>query len=79
MPPADDHPVPRFSEAPLDPFPEAGPRWEPASEGELDAFLAAVDEGIADSDAGRVIPGEEITAWIRSLDTDNPLPLPRCK
>ncbi len=33
-------------------------------------------EALADVDAGRVIPGEEIKAWIDSLDTDNPLPPP---
>lgn len=74
MAPADDHPG-----FPVDPFPHAGPRWEPASQEEEDAFIAAVEEGIADSDAGRVIPGDDVSAWVRSLGTDSPLPRPRCR
>ncbi len=71
---ADDQP-----EFPIDPFPFAGPRWEPATQEEEEAFLAAVEEGIADTDAGRVIPGEEVTAWMRSFGTSSTLPRPRCK
>ncbi|WP_159586314.1 CopG family ribbon-helix-helix protein [Chelativorans xinjiangense] len=33
-------------------------------------------EGLADVDAGRVIPHEAVQAWADSLDTDNPLPPP---
>ena len=34
-------------------------------------------EGLADVDAGRLIPHEKVTAWALSLGTDNPLPLPQ--
>ena len=71
---ADDH-----ADFPVDPFPHAGPRWESATPEEEEAFIAAVDEGIADTDAGRIVPGDKVTAWIRSLDTDHPLPRPRCR
>lgn len=30
-------------------------------------------EGLADIDAGRVVPQEEMRAWVESLSTDNPL------
>lgn len=78
MAPADDHPLSPFVEAPVDPFPDAGPRWEPASQDEEDAFIALVDEGIADTDAGRVISSEAIFAWMDSWFTDQALPPPKC-
>ncbi len=34
-------------------------------------------EGLADVDAGRVIPQAEVSLWLNSLGTDNPLPCPR--
>ena len=34
-------------------------------------------EALADVDAGRVIDHQAVQAWARSLDTDEPLPLPR--
>jgi predicted transcriptional regulator len=34
-------------------------------------------EGLADIDAGRLIPHEEVVAWAKSLGTDHPLPRPR--
>ena len=34
-------------------------------------------EGLADVDAGRTIPHEEVVAWANSLGTKSPLPLPR--
>lgn len=34
-------------------------------------------EALADVDAGRVIKHQAVQAWARSLDTDEPLPLPR--
>ena len=70
---ADDH-----ADFPIDPFPHAGPRWEPASQEELAAFIAAVDEGIADTDAGRVVSSEAIFAWMNSWFTENELPPPKC-
>ena len=73
MSPPDDHPA-----FPVDPFPHAGPRWEAATEEEEAAFIAAVEEGVADTDAGRVVSGEAVTAWVRSWFTDEELPPPRC-
>ena len=34
-------------------------------------------EALADVDAGRVIGHQSVQAWAESLDTDDPLPLPR--
>jgi predicted transcriptional regulator len=34
-------------------------------------------EALADVDAGQVIDHQAVQAWADSLDTDNPLPLPR--
>jgi predicted transcriptional regulator len=36
-------------------------------------------EGLADVDAGRGVPHDQVEAWIDSLATDNPLPLPSCR
>jgi predicted transcriptional regulator len=36
-------------------------------------------EGLADVDAGRTIPHEEVVAWAKSLGTKKPLPVPRPK
>jgi len=36
-------------------------------------------EAMADVDAGRTVPHEEVVAWIDSLATKKPLPLPRPK
>lgn len=36
-------------------------------------------EAMADVDAGRVIDHAEVVAWVNSLGTDNPLPLPQVK
>lgn len=33
-------------------------------------------EGLADVDAGRVVPHSEVSLWLKSLGTDNPLPRP---
>ena len=32
-------------------------------------------EGLADATAGRVVSHDRVTAWVRSLETDNPLPM----
>jgi predicted transcriptional regulator len=34
-------------------------------------------EALSDVDAGRVIDHHAVQAWADSLDTDNPLPVPR--
>jgi predicted transcriptional regulator len=41
-------------------------------------FLAAIDEGIADIEAGRWVSSEEVLRWVLSLGTDNELPAPEC-
>ncbi len=71
---ADDHASP-FSD---DPYPDAGPPYVPASPEEEAAFRAAVQEGLHDVAAGRVISGEAILAWLRSWGTENELPRPEC-
>ncbi|HEY5047492.1 MAG TPA: hypothetical protein VII49_05685 [Rhizomicrobium sp.] len=45
---------------------------------ELAAYLAAVDEGLADLDADRSIPYEKIRRWLLSWGTHNELPPPEC-
>ena len=44
-----------------------------------EAKRLAILEGIADADAGRLIPHEDMKAWAESLGTDTELPLPTCK
>jgi len=39
-------------------------------------FLRAVDEGLADADAGRTISFEKIRRWLLSWGTDHELPPP---
>ena len=34
-------------------------------------------EGLADVEAGRVIAQQDVLAWADSLDSENPLPIPR--
>ena len=63
-------------------FPYAGRMTKPAKtkprESEEDTeFLAAVDEGIADADAGRTIPYEKIRRWLLSWGTEKELPPPK--
>ena len=48
----------------------------PVSDAEDAEFLAAVDEGIADADAGRMIPYQKIRRWLLSWGTENELPPP---
>jgi predicted transcriptional regulator len=38
--------------------------------------LAAIDEGIQDADAGRVVSHDEVAAWVRSWDEPDELPMP---
>lgn len=45
-------------------------------EADLEAKRAAVRVGIADADAGRKVPFDNVKAWVRSWDTDNELPMP---
>lgn len=39
----------------------------------------AYDRMIADAEASGYVPAEEVSAWIRSLGTDNPLPRPKAR
>jgi len=44
---------------------------------ELQAWqLAAIDAGIADADAGNLVPHEDVVAWVKSWGTDDELPMP---
>jgi len=42
-----------------------------------DERMSLTMEALADVDAGRVIDHQAVQAWAASLDTDNPLPIPR--
>lgn len=42
------------------------------------AFVAAVEEGIADLEAGRTVPYEAVRRWLLSWGTENELPPPSC-
>lgn len=39
--------------------------------------IAGIREAIADVEARGTIPWEEVTAWLDSLETDDPLPEPQ--
>jgi predicted transcriptional regulator len=41
--------------------------------------LAAIDEGIEDADAGRVVSHDDVAAWVRSWGKPDELPMPVCK
>jgi predicted transcriptional regulator len=41
--------------------------------------LAAIDEGLRDAEAGRVVAHEEVVAWVRSWGRPDELPMPVCK
>jgi hypothetical protein len=42
------------------------------------AYLAAVDEGLADAEAKRTVPFEKVRRWLLSWGTDQELPPPKC-
>ena len=44
-----------------------------------EAKRLSILKGIADADAGRLIPHEEMKAWLESWGTENELPPPTCK
>ncbi len=47
---------------------------------ELQAWhLAAIDEGIRDADARRVVAHEDVVAWVESWGKPDQLPMPECK
>jgi len=41
-----------------------------------DAYLALIDEAIAEADKGEFVSGEKAEAWLRSWGTDRELPMP---
>ena len=41
-------------------------------------FIKAVQEGIADADAGRTVPYEDVRRWLLSWGTEAELPPPPC-
>jgi predicted transcriptional regulator len=40
--------------------------------------MAAIEEGIRDADAGRLVAHEEVVAWVRSWGQPDELPMPEC-
>ena len=42
-------------------------------------ILAAIDRGLADAEAGRVVPHEEVARWLDSWGKPNELPPPNCR
>lgn len=40
--------------------------------------LAAIEEGIREADAGRVVAHEDVVAWVRSWGKPDELPMPEC-
>jgi predicted transcriptional regulator len=44
---------------------------------EREAFLAAVDAGIASADAGRTVPYEKVREWLLSWGKPGELPAPK--
>jgi hypothetical protein len=51
----------------------------PEDDPETAAKRAAIREGIAAADAGRLIPHEEMRRWLLSWGTEDELPPPQCK
>jgi len=51
---------------------------QPLTDDDTAAFLAAVREGLADADAGRTVPHDEVRRWILSWGTESELPPPEC-
>jgi predicted transcriptional regulator len=45
--------------------------WDDVAQG------LAVEEGLADAKAGRLVEGESLMRWLESWSTDNELPPPR--
>jgi predicted transcriptional regulator len=40
--------------------------------------LVAIEDGIRDADAGRVVAHEDVVAWVRSWGQPDELPMPEC-
>jgi predicted transcriptional regulator len=41
--------------------------------------FAAIEEGLRDADAGRVVPHEDVVAWVESWGRPDERPMPECK
>jgi predicted transcriptional regulator len=41
--------------------------------------LAAIEEGVRDADAGRVVLHDDVAAWVRSWGQPDELPMPECE
>ena len=41
--------------------------------------LAAIEEGIREADAGRVVAHEDVAAWVQSWGQPTELPMPKCE
>ena len=40
--------------------------------------LAAIEEGIREADAGKLVAHEDVVAWVRSWGQPDELPMPEC-
>jgi predicted transcriptional regulator len=50
----------------------------PSPDDDSAAFLKAVEEGLADADAGHTVPYEQVRRWLLSWGTATELPPPEC-
>ena len=50
----------------------------PDDDDETAAFVEAVQDGLANADAGRMVPYEDVRRWLLSWGTDAELPPPPC-
>jgi predicted transcriptional regulator len=41
--------------------------------------LTAIEEGVRDADAGRVVSHDDVAAWVRSWGQPDELPMPECE
>ena len=49
---------------------------KPELDGDEAEFLAAVEEGLAEAEAGQSIPYDKVRRWLLSWGTENELPPP---
>ncbi|HYD70621.1 hypothetical protein [Azospirillum sp.] len=59
----------------LRPQPERPAEWDPVY-GDKEAFLKAVQEGVASADAGLLVDDEDVWAWVDSWGSENELSMP---
>jgi predicted transcriptional regulator len=52
---------------------------QPLPDGDTAAFLAAVEEGLADAAAGRTVSHDDERRWLLSWGMENELPPPECR